>query len=264
MIRKTLRTLKGTSAFGLAIANAFNPFYYMNVPQKTILQIAGHLFYVLLIVTFLTTAAGLPLLARMAAFASGTENPQLAIKAEIATTDPIEAEIPWLGNAKLLINTTASPNTEAGYDLIITSSEVTALPFACLIQREVCALFGIKPRSTPISTGDSSGIRAAVPAIAVIMLPGLLILLYISLMVKYAIVVMAATIIGYTAAKLANRGNSLISVFKTAAYASTTLIVLDLALTVMGSGPISMPAFAPLAAYAAVFSAAVVLNERQN
>ncbi|MBI2143871.1 DUF1189 family protein [Candidatus Woesearchaeota archaeon] len=256
MIKKTLVTAKNTAGFFLAVANAFNPLYYRAITQKPLGTIIGHVLYLLLIIVLLTAATVLPSLQLK-------ELLEIRVKAALETKEPIQAKISWLGNTQIFVNTTVNEKEAEKYDLALSSSELRSKPALCFFRNEVCQLFGVKQGSIPISElniGKAGKASSATLTLLAIMLPGLLILLYLSLAVKYLALAIAAAAIGYIAIKVTKRDTGMLDTIKIAAYSMTALAVLDFAAYLLQNSPVKIPAFAPLLAYLAILAVALFLH----
>ena len=268
MINRTLIKLKDTAAFFLAVSNAFNPFAYRGISKKSLKPVIAYLLYLLLIVTMATAALTLPSLAGLNSGISSQLDKfsKLDVRTELATKEPIESKISWLGNAKIFINTTADTRTAAKYDVALTSTELRAKPLLCFFRSELCRLFWQKQTAKPIKqldlVNDATNLAGTVSTFILLMLPGLLILFYISMIVKYAAVIITAAALAYLAIKVSKGDASLLDAFKVAAYAATALIVLDFAVFLLQHSPVSIPAFLPLAAYLVIMVAALFFNEQ--
>lgn len=270
MIKKTFSVAKNTTVFFLAVVNAFNPFAYRGVTQKSLQSVIMQLLYLMLLVTLATAAITLPSIASIGG------NGQLpfdkfsnfTIKAEIATKSPIESELFWLGNAKVFVNTTADAASTRKYDFVLTSTELRARPFLCLFREELCSLLGVKQKVMSVKEVDlakeAGKNRAVVPAFILLLLPGLVILLFISMVVKYFVVSAAAAVLCFVILKLTKRDTGLFDSFKIAFYAATVLVVLDTAAFLLRHTGAEIPGFIPLAAYLAIIIAAVMVNEQNR
>ncbi len=270
MIKRTLVQIKNTAAFFLAVANAFNPFAYRGIAKKSVKPVIGYLLYLLLIVTMATAALVLPSIANLNSGISSQlgKFSQLSIKTELATKEPIEPKVPWLGNMKIFINTTADAKTAAKYDIVLTGTELRTKPLLCFFRSEICSLFKPKQNAKPIreldlAKGSGKGeVAGTASTLVLLMLPGLLILFYLSMLVKYAAVIIAASALAYVAVKISKGDASLLDTFKIAAYAATVLIVLDFLVFLLQRSPVVIPAFLPLAAYLLIMAAALFFNEQ--
>ena len=109
MIKQTFIKLKGTAAFFFAVVNAFNPFAYAGITRKSLQAVVAQLLYLLLIVTLALSALAYPSIANIGSRGqlSLDKFSNLTVRAEIATKEPIESELFWLGNAQVFVNTTA-------------------------------------------------------------------------------------------------------------------------------------------------------------
>ncbi|MBI3036451.1 DUF1189 family protein [Candidatus Woesearchaeota archaeon] len=270
MIKRTLVQIKNAAAFFLAVANAFNPFAYRGIAKKSVKPVIGYLLYLLLIVTMATAALVLPSIANINSGISSQLDKfsRLDIKTELATKEPIESGVPWLGNMKIFINTTADAKTAAKYDVVLTGAELRTKPLLCFFRSEMCNLFKPKQNAKPIRELDlvkdngNGELAGTASTLILLMLPGLLILFYLSMFVKYAAVIIAASALAYLAIKISKGDASLLDAFKIAAYAATVLIVLDFAAFLLQRSPVAIPAFLPLAAYAVALIAALFFNEQ--
>lgn len=270
MIKKTFTVAKNTAAFFLAAVNAFNPFAYRSITNKSLKSLIAYLLCLLLVVTMATAALVLPSLSNLNSGISSQLDKfsRLDVKTELATKEPIESKISWLGNTKIFINTTADAKKSAQYDIVLTGTELRTKPLLCFFRSEICSLFKPKQSAKPIRELDlmkDSGkgeVAGTVSTLILLMLPGLLILFYLSMAVKYATVIIAASAMAYLAVKISKGDASLLDAFKIAAYASTVLIVLDFAAFLLQRSPVTIPAFLPLAAYAIVLIAALFFSEQ--
>ncbi|MBI2140817.1 DUF1189 family protein [Candidatus Woesearchaeota archaeon] len=270
MIKQSLMKLKDTAAFFLAVANAFNPLAYRSVAKKSVKPVIGHLLYLLLIVTMATAALVLPSIANLNSGISSQLDKfsKFDIKTELATKAPIESGFPWLGNMKIFINTTADAKKSAQYDVVLTGTELRTKPLLCFFRSEICSLFRPKQNAKPIREldlvkGSGKGeLAGTASALILLMLPGLLILFYLSMVVKYTAIIIAASALAYLAIKISKGDASLLDALKIAAYAATVLIVLDFAAFLLQHSPVAIPAFLPLAAYAIVLIVALFFSEQ--
>ena len=272
MIKKTLAQIKNTTAFFLAVANAFNPFAYRNITKKSLKPLIAYLLYLLLIVTMATAALILPSLANLNSGISSQLDKfsKFNVRTELATKEPIESKISWLGDIKIFVNTTADAKKSSQYDIVLTSTEMRIKPLLCFFSSEICNLFKPKQNVKPIKeldltkagSKDGKKLAGAVSTFILLMLPGLLILFYLSMVVKYAAVIITASAVAYLAIKVLKGDASLLDAFKIAAYAATVLIVLDFAVFLLQHSPVAIPAFLPLAAYLVVMIAALFFNEQ--
>ncbi|MBI2176426.1 hypothetical protein HYU40_03720 [Candidatus Woesearchaeota archaeon] len=269
MIKKTFTVAKNTAAFFIAAVNAFNPFAYGGITQKSLQAVIMQLLYLLLIVTLAMAALTIPSLASVG---SKSQLPldkfsNLTLKAEIATKAPIESELFWLGNAKVLVNTTADAAATGKYDFVLTSTELRSRPFPCLFRQELCSILGIKHKAVPIKELDlaqrAQKNRAALQAFILLLLPGLIILLFLSMVVKYVAVSAAAALIGFIILKIARKDTGLFDALKIAFYAANALVILDAALFLLRHTGAEIPSFIPLAAYLVLIIAAVMANEQR-
>lgn len=269
-MKKTFAAVKNTATFFLAVVNAFNPFYYRSIAQKSLLPIIVHTLYLLVIIALAAAALAIPYLASMHSDTSLNLHKfsKFTIKAEIATNGPIEEELPLLGNVKVFANTTASPEKQAQYDVSLTNNELKVKPLLCFFRNELCRLLGVKQQPVQIRefdlVKDSARASSALSALMLIMLPGLLILLYFTMLAKYVVIAIAAGAICYAALKLAKRDTGLLDALKITSYALTALIVLDAAAFLLRNTAIQLPAFLPLAGYSVLVIAAAIANEQGN
>ncbi len=270
MIKKTFSVAKNATAFFLAVVNAFNPFAYRGVTQKSLQSVIMQLLYLVLVVALALSAAAIPSVVN---FGGKDQLPfdkfsNFTIKVEIATKSPIESELFWLGNAKVFVNTTADAAATGKYDFVLTSTELRARPFLCLFREELCSLLGVKQKAMPIKEIDlakeARKNSAAVPAFILLLLPGLVILLFISMVVKYFVVSAAAAVLCYIILKVTKRDTGLFDSFKIAFYAATVLVVLDAAAFLLRHTGTAIPSFLPLAAYLTIIIAAVMVNEQSR
>ncbi len=270
MIKQTFIKLKDTAAFFLAVANAFNPFAYRNIAKKSLRSVIAYILYLLIVVAMATAALILPSLPNLNSGVSSQLDKfsSLHVKTELATEEPIESKIPWLGNMKIFINTTADAKTAAKYDIVLTGTELRTKPLLCFFRSEICSLLKPKQNARPIreldfAKGSGKGeVAGTVSTFILLMLPGLLILFYLSMAAKYAAVIIAAAALAYLAIKISKGNASLLDAFKIAAYAATVLIVLDFAAFLLQRSPVAIPAFLPLAAYLLIMVAALFFNEQ--
>jgi hypothetical protein len=261
MIKKTLKTAKRTASLFVAVTNAFNPFYYSDVIGKPLKEVTSHLLYLLLLIMILTAALILPSIGSPLL----TDNfSKLTISTDIETKEPIESEITWLGNLDVLINTSVSESTASDYDIVLTNNELKTKSLICLFRTEICRLFGTSHQDIPINkidlVNDNSNI---VPLFFWLMLPGLIMLLYVSLVVKYAALILVVSILGFLLVKVVKKSTGYIDILKIAAFAATTLIVLDFITFLMSFGFVKVPVFVPLIFYAFFVGSAVLLNENK-
>lgn len=254
MIKRTLVKVKNSATFIFAVANAFNPFYYRGIPQKSLVATSAHILYLLLIVLLAMAAITLPAIANADPLAKFS---RLTISIQLATTEPVETAFPWPGSPHVLLNTTASREEAAKYDIAITSNEVRTVPPLCFLAPETCAIF--KPRQQTIRTGNID-VKKTSTSFLFLLLPGLLIAIYLVLLAKYAIIAAAATVITYFALLVFRQGPSFLDTAKTALFASTVLIVLDTALFLLRG--LSLPSFTPLLGYLTILVSAI-LAQRQ-
>lgn len=270
MIKKTFTAARTSAAFFVAVANAFNPFSYRGITQKSLQSVIVQLFYLVLIAALVLSAAAIPSVAN---FGEKGKMPfdklsNLTIRAEIATKSPIESELFWLGNAKIFVNTTADPAAAGKYDFVLTSTELRARPFICLFRHEICSILGVKQKAMPVKEIDlakeAGENRAAIPAFILLLLPGLAILLFASMAVKYFAVSAAAAVMAYVILKITKRDTGLLDAFKITFYAATALVVLDAAAFLLRHTGAAIPNFVALAAYFAIIIAAVMLNEQSR
>ncbi|MBI2580731.1 DUF1189 family protein [Candidatus Woesearchaeota archaeon] len=270
MIKRTLVQIKNTAAFFVAVANAFNPVAYRGIAKKSVKLVIGYLLYLLLVVTMATAALVLPSIANLNSGISSQLDKfsRLDIRTELATKEPIESKIPWLGNTKIFVNTTADAKKSAQYDVVLTGTELRTKPLLCFFRSEICNLLkpkqNVKPiRELDLVKGSGKGkLAGTASTLILLMLPGLLILFYLSIVVKYAAIIIVASALAYVAVKISKGDASLLDTFKIAAYAATVLIVLDFAAFLLQRSPIAIPAFLPLAAYAIAMVAALFFNEQ--
>lgn len=269
MIKKTFTVAKNTAAFFLAAVNAFNPFAYSGITQKPLQAVIVQLLYLVLVVTLTMSAAAIPSIANFGSQGqlSLDRFSNLTVKAEIATKGPIESELFWLGNAKVFVNTTADAAATGKYDFVLTSTELRSRPFLCLFREEICGLFGVRHKTIPIKEVDiareAQNNRAALPAFILLLLPGLIIFLFLSMAVKYIIVSAAAAVTGFLILKITRRNTGLFDILKITFYAATVLVVLDAALFLLRHTGAEIPSFVPLAAYFVIITAAVMVNEQR-
>lgn len=270
MIKKTFAAAKNTTAFFIAAVNAFNPFSYRGVTQKSLQSVIVHLLYLVLVVALAMAAAAIPSVAN---FGGKGQLPldkfsNFTIRAEIATKGPIESELFWLGNAKVFVNTTADSAAAGKYDLVLTSTELRAKPLICLFREELCSILGIKQKAMPVKEIDlakeAGKNRAAIPIFILLLLPGLAILLFASMVVKYFAFSAAAAVLAYAVLKITKRDTGLLDAFKITFYAATVLVVLDAAAFLLRHTGTAIPNFVPLAAYFVIIIAAVMLNEQSR
>ncbi len=270
MIKKTFSVAKNATAFFLAVVNAFNPFTYRGITQKSLQSVIVQLLYLMLLVTLATAAVTIP---SIASIGSDGQLPMekfsnLTLRAEIATKSPIESELFWLGNAKVFVNTTADAAATGKYDFVLTSTELRTRPFLCLFRQELCSLLGVKQKTMPVKEVDlakeAGKNSAAVPAFILLLLPGLVILLFISMVVKYFVVSAAAAVLCYVVLKATKRDTGLLDSFKIAFYAAIVLVVLDAAAFLLRHTGAAIPSFVPLAAYLAIIIAAAMVNEQNR
>lgn len=238
MIRKTLTTAKNTAGFFIAAANSFNPLAYSGLTQKSLAAVLAYFLYFLLLLTLTSFALITPKLAEE------TSMPKL----EVTAKSPFETSLPISGT--IFANTTANPAKARQYDVILTKDGIQAKPALCMAQSEICRLLGIKAR--PIA-GSSS--------ILLLILPGILILSYALIAIKYAALAAAAALISYPILKLIKRDTSLLETAKIALYATTVPAMLEFALYLL-NWQAAWPL--PLAAYAAIVTAACALNNGQS
>lgn len=270
MIKKTFTAAKTTAVFFIAAANAFNPFSYKGITQKSLQSVIVQLLYLVLVVALAMAAAAIPSIAN---FGGNGQLPfdkfsNLTISAEIATKSPIESELFWLGNAKVFVNTTADATAAGKYDLVLTSTELRARPFICFFREEICSILGVKQKAMPLKGIDlakeARENRAAIPAFILLLLPGLAIFLFASMAVKYFAVSAAAAVISYVVLKITKKDTGLLDAFKITFYAATVLVVLDAAAFLLRHTGAAIPSFVPLAAYFVIVIAAVMLNEQSR
>ena len=276
MIRKTAVTVKNAALFFLAVARAFNPLAYRGVTQWPLRQAMASTLYLLLIVTILTAAVTLPQIAGVnsQAYAALDKFSKVSIVTELATKEPIESQVAVLGNARIFVNTTADAKKAAGYDVVVTAAEIRSRPVLCFFFKGACKILGVNDIRVPTREFDlaspknresSAGILSA---ILVVMLPGLLILYYLSLALKYAAIGIAATLLCYLLVKLTKKDTGFLDAAKIATYALAVPIVLDLGMFLLRQTPAAVPAallqIIPVAAYITIIVLAVMWNELRN
>ena len=276
MIRKTAVTVKNAALFFLAVARAFNPLAYRGVTQWPLRQAMASTLYLLLIVTILTAAVTLPQIAGVnsQAYAALDKFSKVSIVTELATKEPIESQVAVLGNARIFVNTTADAKKAAGYDVVVTAAEIRSRPVLCFFFKGACKILGVNDIRVPTREFDlaspknresSAGILSA---ILVVMLPGLLILYYLSLALKYAAIGIAATLLCYLLVKLTKKDTGFLDAAKIATYALAVPIVLDLGMFLLRQTPAAVPAallqIIPVAAYITLIVLAVMWNELRN
>ncbi len=270
MIKKTFAAAKTTAAFFIAAVNAFNPFTYRGVTQKSLQSVIVQLLYFVLVVALALSAAAIPSIAN---FGGNGQLPfdkfsNLTIRAEIATKGPIESELFWLGNAKIFVNTTADSAAAGKYDFVLTSTELRARPLICLFREELCSILGVKQKTMRVNEVDlakeARENKAAIPIFILLLLPGLAILLFASMAVKYFAFSAAAAALAYVILKIAKRDTGLLDAFKITFYAATVLVVLDAAAFLLRHTGAEVPSFIPLAAYFVIITAAIMLNEQSR
>lgn len=268
MIKQTFIKLKDTAAFFIAVANAFNPLAYRGISQKSLKSVITYSLYLLLITTLIATAIILPSLSSLDSGISSQLGrfSQLSVKTELATKEPIESEISWLGNMKVFINTTADAKTTAKYDIALTGSELRVKPLLCFFRNEVCSLLGVGQHSSQIKEIDVLKSAGKAPgtlsALLLVMLPGLLVIFYASLLLKYVAVALAAAVLSYAVLKLTKKDTGFLDALKITIYAATVLVALDAASFLLRHTSLPIPAFVPLAAYIAVLVTAFFFNEQ--
>src|SRR3989338_4321732 len=250
MIRKTAVTVKNAALFFLAVARAFNPLAYRGVTQWPLRQAMASTLYLLLIVTILTAAVTLPQIAGVnsQAYAALDKFSKVSIVTELATKEPIESQVAVLGNARIFVNTTADAKKAAGYDVVVTAAEIRSRQVLCFFFKGACKILGVNDIRVPTREFDlaspknresSAGILSA---ILVVMLPGLLILYYLSLALKYATIGIAATLLCYLLVKLTKKDTGFLDAAKIATYALAVPIVLDLGMFLLRQTPAAVPA----------------------
>lgn len=270
MIKRTFTAARTTAAFFIAAVNAFNPFAYRGVMQRSLQSITVQLLYLMLVVTLVIGGITFP-----SAFAIGGRGQlpidkfsNFTVKAEIATKGPIESELFWLGNAKVFVNTTADAAATGKYDFVLTGTELKSRPLPCLFRQELCSLAGVKHRALPIKeldlANEAAKSRAAIQAFILLLLPGLIILLFVSMAVKYFAVSAAAAVLAYVILKITKRDTGLLDAFKITLYAATALAVLDAAAFLLRHTGAEIPGFVPLAAYFAIVTAAAMVNGQRS
>lgn len=270
MLKKSFAAAKNTAAFFLAVVNAFNPFSYRNIVQKSLPSIIVHTLYLLLVIALAAAALAAPYIANLHSDTAPKLHKfsKFTINAEIATKEPLEGELTLLGDVKVFANTTASPEKQAQYDVSLTNNELKMKPLLCFFRNELCRLLGVKQQPLQIRefdlVKDSAKASSALSALVLIMLPGLLVLLYFAMLAKYAAISVAAGAICYVALKIAKRDTGLLDALKIASYALTVLIVLDAAALLLRHTAFELPAFLPLAGYSVLVVAAVMANEQDN
>lgn len=254
MIKRTLVKAKNSATFIFAVANAFNPFYYRGIPQKSVVAISTHILYSLLFVLLAMAAITLPAIADANPLAKFS---RLTISTQLATTGPVETALPWPGSPQVLLNTTASREEAANYDIAITGNEVRTVPPFCFLAPEACAI--LKPQRQTIRTGTIN-VKKTPTSFLLLLLPGVLIVVYLALLAKYALIAAAATVIIYFVLLIFRQGPSFLDTAKTALFASTVLIVLDTALLLLRA--LSLPSFTPLLCYLAILTSAVLVQRQ--
>ena len=268
MIKQTFTAAKIAVAFFLAVANAFNPFAYSSITKKPLLSVVAQLLYLILVVNLAMSALSFPSIVNIG---SQGQLPldkfsNFTIKAEISTKEPIESELFWLGNARVFVNTTADSAGTGKYDFVLTSTELRARPFLCLFREEICSFLGVKQKITPVKELDiakeAQKNKAALPTFILLLLPGLLILLFLSMAVKYIAVSAAAAALGFILLKITKRDTGILDTLKITFYAANALVVLDAALFLLSHTGAAIPGFIPLAAYFVIVITAVMTTKQ--
>ncbi len=270
MIKKTFSAAKNTTAFLLAVVNAFNPLAYRGALQKSLRAITLHLLGSLLLVTLVMAAVTLP---SMAGFGSRSQFPfdkfsNLTLRAEISTKEPIESQLFWLGNAKVFVNTTADGAATGKYDFVLTSTELRTRPLPCLFRQELCSLLKVKQDAVPVSELDiareAQSNTAVIPTFILLLLPGLTIFLFLTMVLKYFLVSLAVAALGFILLKITRRDTGFIELSKIAFYAANALAIIDAAASILRHTGAAIPSFVPLAAYGLIIMTAVALNEQRS
>ncbi len=262
MIKRTAAKAKNVVLFFLSVANAFNPLAYRVATQKTLRQSATRLFCLLLIITLATVVVMVPALYGTNGLSKMS---RVAVKIDIATKSPIDARLLPLGNAKVFVNTTADAKAASKYDVVLTSNQLRSKPFLCFFREDVCDLLGIRQRSTSIREIDlSQNGGRTLAGIFILLLPGLVLLLYLLMAAKYVAIILVTSLISYAILKIARKSTGIPDTLKIATYAATVPIVLDFAALVTRNGPVSIHPALPVAAYLAMLTAALVINEQTN
>lgn len=270
MIKKTFTVAKNAATLSLAVVNAFNPLAYSCIKQKSLQAVIAQLLCLTLVAALALSAAAIPSIAN---FGGKGQLPidrfsNFTVKAEIATKAPIESELFWLGNAKVFINTTANEAATGKYDFVLTGTELRSRPLPCLFRQELCSLIGVKHKAVPIReldlANEAAKSRAAIRAFILLLLPGLVILLFASMAIKYLAVSAATAALGFALLKIARRDTGLLDILKIALYAATVLVALDAALFLLRHTGAEIPSFVPLAAYFATVTAAAMVSGQRS
>lgn len=246
----------------LSVANAFNPLAYRSITQKSLRQSANRLFFLLMVITLATALLMLPSLYSKKDVGKLS---RLSVQFDIATKSPIDARLFLLGNAKVLVNTTADARTASKYDIVLTGRELLTRPLLCYFREDVCNLLGIRQHSTSMKGIDlSRDAGRTITGIFLLLLPGLLMLLYALMAVKYFAIILAISALSYAIMKLTRKNTGIIDTLKIASYSGVVLVVLDFTAFIMRNGPIAIHPAVPILAYLAMLITGLIINEQMN
>ncbi len=273
MIKQTASTVKNAALLLVSVVRAFNPLSYRGVTQQPLKQAMASVLCLLFIATILTAAVTLAQIAgaNSQAYSAIGKFSKISISTELATKEPIETQVAVLGNARIFVNTTASAKEAAGYDVVVTAAEIRSRPLLCFFFKGACDMLGVNDikastkefdLASPKNRGSTAGILSAV---MVVMLPGLLMLLYFSLALKYAALAIAATLLCYLLVKLTKKDTGFLDAAKIATYALAVPIILDFGVFLLRQATAAVPAALlqtiPVAAYIAIIILAVMWTD---
>jgi len=262
MIKRTAKGTKSLIGFLISLVNAFNPFAYRTITQKSLRQLANRLFVLLSIVTIATVALMVPALSSSSTIDKFSK---LAIRMDVSTKAPIDARIFPLGNARVFINTTADAKTALQYDIVLTGSELRTRPLLCFFQGDICSLLGVRQHATSTKSIDlAQNNGRTILGIFLLFLPGMLIVLYTLMLVKYAAIITAVSLLSFVLLKVTRKGTGLLDSLKIATYAAVVLVVLDFAASLMRNGPIPIHQAVPVLAYLAMLITGLIINEQMG